>query len=127
MVDTTLANCHAVDLVAMQAMDRHQREAAELAGAKLPPDRVVAYACGGTGPRKRPPLGWLSLTPSQLKVVELLADHLTNAEIGERLFMAPGTVKTHLAQVYRKLGVRSRREVAREVIRRRGPLPDLDT
>ena len=38
-------------------------------------------------------------------MLRLLAAGLTNREIGERLYLSPDTVKTHLGSVYRKLGV----------------------
>lgn len=113
-----IASCGVVHLLADQTLGPQKRKAAVMAGTLLPPDRVVSYACGGRGLHKRPGFGWLSLTPTELRVVDLVAEHLTNVEIGQRLLMAPGTVKTHLSHVYRKLDLRSRRELAHEVLRR---------
>ena len=62
--------------------------------------------------RKRPSTGWESLTPTELKVVELVAAGLPNREIGAKLFVSLATVKTHLIHVYTKLDVRSRAELA---------------
>ena len=59
-----------------------------------------------------------SLTPSELAVVDLLSEGLTNRVIGERLFISAGTVKTHLAHVYAKLGAANRAEVAALAARR---------
>ncbi len=50
------------------------------------------------------------LSDRELAVLGLLADGCTNREISERLFIALGTVKAHVASVYRKLGVHSRAE-----------------
>ncbi|MEW1549661.1 response regulator transcription factor [Streptomyces tsukubensis] len=57
------------------------------------------------GPRGRaqPPL-----TPREAEVVRLVAEGLTNAEIGAALFISAGTVKTHVANAQAKLGVRNR-------------------
>jgi DNA-binding CsgD family transcriptional regulator len=52
--------------------------------------------------------GPVSLTPQQREIAELAAAGLTNKQIGERLFLSPRTVGTHLYQVYPKLGVTSR-------------------
>lgn len=52
------------------------------------------------------------LSARELDVVKLAATSLTNAEIAERLFIAVGTVKTHLANVQTKLGARNRVEIA---------------
>jgi DNA-binding NarL/FixJ family response regulator len=41
-----------------------------------------------------------------------VADGLSNPEVGRRLFMSRGTVKTHLSHVYAKLGVANRTELA---------------
>jgi DNA-binding CsgD family transcriptional regulator len=50
------------------------------------------------------------LSDRELAVLGLLADGCTNKEIAQKLFIALGTVKAHVAGVYRKLGVHSRAE-----------------
>lgn len=70
------------------------------------------------GARKRPESGWESLTPSELEVVRLAAEGLTNPEIGQRLFVSRRTVQTHLAHAFRKLDSSSRVELAAEAARR---------
>jgi DNA-binding NarL/FixJ family response regulator len=52
------------------------------------------------------------LTRREEDVLALLATGLTNTEIGERLFLSLGTVKTHIAGVLAKLGLRNRVEAA---------------
>jgi DNA-binding NarL/FixJ family response regulator len=52
------------------------------------------------------------LTARELEVLRLLADGLTNREIGERLFISQKTVGAHVAHVFEKLGVHSRLEAA---------------
>jgi DNA-binding CsgD family transcriptional regulator len=81
-------------------------------GSGLSLDEAVAYARRGRGARKRPSHGWPSLTPTEAQVVELVAQGLTNPQIGERLFISKRTVQTHLAHVFTKLGVSSRAELA---------------
>ncbi|MFI7664800.1 ATP-binding protein [Nocardia sp. NPDC049526] len=49
-----------------------------------------------------------TLTPQQRQVALLAASGLTNKQIGERLFLSPRTVGTHLHQLFPKLGVTSR-------------------
>jgi predicted ATPase/DNA-binding CsgD family transcriptional regulator len=78
----------------------------------LPLDEAVAYARRTRGARGRPSSGWASLTPTEEQVVALAVEGLSNPAIGERLFMSRGTVKTHLAHVYTKLGVANRTELA---------------
>lgn len=84
----------------------------------LGPDAVIEHASRGWGRRSRPRSGWDSLTPTELKVVSLVADGLTNPEIGKRMFISPRTVQTHLSHVFAKLGMSSRSELAAEVARR---------
>ena len=55
-----------------------------------------------------------SLSAREADVLRLLAAGLSNAEIAHELIIAPGTVKTHTARIYRKLDVDNRtRAVAR--------------
>jgi LuxR family transcriptional regulator, maltose regulon positive regulatory protein len=53
-------------------------------------------------------VGVSSLTTAELRVLPLLATHLSFREIGERLHLSPHTIKTQAMSVYRKLGVSSR-------------------
>jgi len=96
-------------------------EAAWSEGEALGVDEVVAYASRARGERKRPSAGWASLTPTELEVVKLAAKGLTNPEIGERMFIGRGTVKTHLAHVFAKLGLTSRAQLAAEATRQEAP------
>jgi DNA-binding CsgD family transcriptional regulator len=52
------------------------------------------------------------LTPTELQVAELAAAGLRNTEIAARLFLSGKTVEANLSRIYRKLGVRSRTELA---------------
>ena len=49
-----------------------------------------------------------SLTAAELRLLPLLATHLSFREIGERLFVSRNTIKTQAISVYRKLGVSTR-------------------
>jgi DNA-binding CsgD family transcriptional regulator len=60
-----------------------------------------------------PATGWGDLTQSELKVVNLTAQGLTNRDVASRLFVSPHTVSMHLRHVYSKLGINSRAELAR--------------
>ncbi|MFI6792854.1 response regulator [Nonomuraea sp. NPDC050383] len=48
------------------------------------------------------------LTPRELEVLRLLATGLSNAELADRLSLSPTTVKTHVARILSKVGVRDR-------------------
>lgn len=52
------------------------------------------------------------LTPRELEIVRMVASGLRNKAIGERLFISEGTVKIHLHNIYRKLAVSGRLELA---------------
>lgn len=62
------------------------------------------------------------LTPRELQVLSLVADGLTNAQIGQRLFIGEATVKTHLLRVFGKLGVDDRTRAV-TIALERGLLP----
>jgi DNA-binding NarL/FixJ family response regulator len=53
------------------------------------------------------------LTPREAEVLELLQDGATNGQIAQRLSIGVETVRTHARNIYRKLGIASRRELSR--------------
>lgn len=55
------------------------------------------------------------LSPQELQVALLVAEGLTNREAAARLIVSPKTIEYHLANAYRKLGVRSRVELVRRI------------
>ncbi|MFN2465377.1 MAG: LuxR C-terminal-related transcriptional regulator [Candidatus Dormibacteria bacterium] len=93
--------------------------ASELAaGAAMTVDQVISISAKGRGGRKRPALGWSSLTPMERQVATLIAEGLTNPQIGERLYVSPRTVQTHIKHIFGKLGMATRSHIAAEVTRR---------
>jgi DNA-binding CsgD family transcriptional regulator len=66
-------------------------------------------------------VGWTRLTTHERQVAELVAQGMTNREVGERMIISRHTVDFHLRQVFRKLDVHSRVEVA--TLLARGELP----
>jgi DNA-binding NarL/FixJ family response regulator len=59
-------------------------------------------------PRPSPPKELDELTDREREIFVLIADGLSNAEIGERLYISDTTVKTHITHIFQKLGVRDR-------------------
>ncbi len=101
------------------------REAATVAdelGAKHDSERI-ARTLGTLNARPthmrtaRPTSGWDSLTDVEQRVSELATQGLTNPQIGGRLYISRRTVETHLAHVYRKLGLSGRAQLAAEFTR----------
>ena len=70
-----------------------------------------------TRPGKTDGTGVEALTERELQVARLVVDRRTNPEIAEALFLSPKTVETHMRNIFRKLDVSSRVEVARTVER----------
>jgi DNA-binding NarL/FixJ family response regulator len=68
--------------------------------------RLIAAFTGDTAPPTSPELD--VLTDRERQVLGLVADGLTNTEIGERLFITPGTAKVHVSRLLYKLGARDR-------------------
>jgi DNA-binding CsgD family transcriptional regulator len=107
-------------------LGHHKFDLGWAAGAQMTVPEAVSYAMTGTGKVTRQSDGWDRLTAAELEVVALVKDGLTNAEIGERLFLSKHTISTHLTHIYRKLGVKSRREVAHKARQRSGDASPLD-
>ena len=61
----------------------------------------------------RPATGWDGLTDSEVAVVRLVAQGLSNRAAAAQLFVSPHTVSMHLRHVYRKLAINSRVELTR--------------
>lgn len=66
----------------------------------------------GVRPRRFASTGVEALTPAERRVAQLAADGLTNREIAEARFVTVKAVEYHLANIYRKLGITSRSQVA---------------
>ena len=80
--------------------------------------REAGIRRGRRGTRGRPQFGWDSLTPTEHTVAGLVAEGLSNPQIGERMYISHRTVQTHLAHVFAKLDISSRTQLAAEVTRR---------
>jgi DNA-binding CsgD family transcriptional regulator len=98
------------------ALEAAAYEQAAAEGATLTLAEAAGLVRRTRGRRGRPATGWPSLTPTELEVVRLVAEGLSNPEIGARLFMSRGTVKTHLAHVFAKLHTTNRTELAASAI-----------
>ncbi|MBW8751956.1 MAG: response regulator transcription factor [Propionibacteriales bacterium] len=64
------------------------------------------------GQSTEPPDELAGLTEQQLRILRLLAEGLTNREIGARLYLAEKTVKNHVTRILAKLGVQRRTQAA---------------
>ena len=117
---------HAKALAALGSALRHARRPAE-AREPLREALDLAAACGapafadevrselyaaGARPRTDAMAGVAALTASERRVAGLAAGGETNRDIAQALFVTPKTVEVHLSNAYRKLGIRSRRELS---------------
>lgn len=60
---------------------------------------------------------WDRLSRSEERIVELVCEGLTNPQIAERLYLSRRTVQSHLYSIFKKLGVKSRTELATLAVR----------
>ena len=93
------------------------REALDLArrcGAQPLAERATTeLLASGARPRRAALSGVESLTASELRVCQLAANGLSNADIAQALFVTRRTVETHLGNAYRKLEINSRAELGK--------------
>jgi DNA-binding CsgD family transcriptional regulator len=85
------AFCIATSLVALVAV---ARKVSGPFGAEATESKSIAERFG--------------LSPREAEVAALLAEGLSNASIGEKLFISTKTVETHVTNIYRKAGVDGR-------------------
>jgi DNA-binding CsgD family transcriptional regulator len=67
----------------------------------------------GESARRRDPSTRDQLTPQELQIAHLVAEGMTNREIGAQLFLSPRTIDYHLRKVFAKLQIASRADLAR--------------
>ncbi len=96
-------------------------------GARSSAQRAEAElrACGVTvaGASSERDALW-ELTPQQRQIARLASDGLTNRQIGDRLFLSPRTVSSHLYRSYPKLGIAARHQLRDVIARASTPMPD---
>ena len=77
------------------------------------------------GPSTAPELA--ELTEQELKLLALIAEGLTNRQIGERMFLAEKTVKNYVSSILAKLGLERRTQAAVLASKLLGPEPRLSS
>ena len=100
------------------ATARAARDTFERLGALPDADRAAALLRGlGVAGRTAPRGERDGLTAREAEVLRLIAAGLSNAEIAERLVIAPKTAEHHVSRVLAKLGVRNRTDAAAYALR----------
>ena len=109
-------SCAARLIEAVRALARHEPAIDSSATSQL-----VRYLADSSAPSEPSQRVLDRLTDRQREVAELVAQGLSNEEIARRLFLSLATVKSHLTASMRRLGVRSRTQLAILVNRDRSP------
>ena len=97
------------------ALGASRFEAEFKAGSRLSRDAAVRLALGETGPAAVAASGSAGaglLAKREMEVARLVADGLSNKEIGARLFISEHTVDSHVRSILNKLGCGSRAQIA---------------
>lgn len=86
----------------------------ETLGATLWAERArVELRASGQRARKREPSTRGDLTAQELQIARFVSEGLSNRDVAAQLFLSPRTIDFHLRNVYRKLGISSRTQLAR--------------
>jgi DNA-binding CsgD family transcriptional regulator len=91
---------------------RAARDAFDVLGCQAWGDRARReLRASGESSRRRAPEARDQLTAQEWQIAQLAAEGLSNREIGQKLFVSPRTVSTHLYRIYPKLGISARGEL----------------
>ncbi|WP_297644943.1 LuxR family transcriptional regulator [Pseudonocardia sp.] len=122
--EARLEHAHAlVDLGAGLRRVNHRRDAREplrtgldlatrLSATALRRHATEELAATGARPRRTQRSGMEALSPSERRVARMAAEGQRNRDIAQALFVTTKTVEVHLSSCYRKLGIRSRTDLA---------------
>jgi DNA-binding CsgD family transcriptional regulator len=91
-----------------------RRRLARLLGQTLnaADDKVLPLLATGQQVAKRKAAKWYDLTAQERQIAQLASSGRSNPEIATRLFISRHTVEYHLAKVFSKLGITSRKQLA---------------
>ncbi len=98
--------------LAREPLAQAQELARETGASAIEREALDQLVATGARPRRPRQSGAAGLTAAELRVAEMAADGLSNREIAQALFVTQKTVETHLGRSYRKLGIRSRGQLA---------------
>jgi DNA-binding CsgD family transcriptional regulator len=65
----------------------------------------------GVAPRRHLPEAWAQLTPQELQIAQMAAAGHTNRAIGQRLYLSPRTIQSHMYNIFPKLGITGRNQL----------------
>jgi DNA-binding CsgD family transcriptional regulator/tetratricopeptide (TPR) repeat protein len=82
--------------------------------------RALGVRRGARGTRRRPATGWAALTPTEVRVAELVAEGRSNPDIAAELLLSRRTVQGHVSHILTKLGGHSRVDIARAAMHHPG-------
>ena len=91
-----------------QALDTFR----DLAAEPLAERAAAELRASGETARKRDPSTLVQLTPTELRIAQLVSEGMSNKEVAEACWISPRTVAFHLRNVFTKTGVTSRGELA---------------
>src|ERR1700734_1178814 len=91
---------------------RAARDGFDSLGARLWAERASEeLRAGGEASLASAPAVWNSLSAQELQVARMVAEGLSNRQIGERLYLSHRTVASHLYRIFPKLGINSRAQL----------------
>lgn len=106
--EAVLAGVHSLLLTTSSLREIREAVLTTARGERVVSDAVAMELAGAWRPRTEDPPTTSMVTPRELEVLQLLAEGLTNAQIGERLGVTARTVKTHVQNLIGKLDVPDR-------------------